>query len=603
MIQGKLGLSVRAPELTNPTQVVKMTPRHVNKWLESLPVANISNSSKKLYQLLLECNKSDLSDDDRHKILTLIHPSIQLVLKSLSKHFTGHTLSLSDKQKKIAALVQAIHTEMAIGYKIVIEHQAESPGLLKKHLLHSSIFAALEYLSLTTVRCYQVYTDVPARIWKEINLIYRFAIEQKLNENKIVFENFSNEHSVDDIFKKTCLLAVASPYQLRQQEIELIFNGLQRYVEYCKLEPASRFENRYVIDLNQHNAPQHQALTKTRPSQYALSMKLDRVVTELQNHLRDTRSAGKEHFPIGGLSARLIRHLLNSWAHLSARNFTRTPCGGQIKVSVGLNATFQSLIDVDDEAEIDTLESKEGSMRNATLVDDLDTNNMLASFGNESQFTKEENEDVWAKLYRPKGAMPDDNQIDYAASFKSNTTDKLVPQYTLCDADIVNISPGGYCISLDSKPPQQTQTGEIIGLVEEDESGQQSWHIGVIRWIKRQKQSNGLQLGIQLIAPEAKPIHSRLMNGKSRVATMQNALLLPELKGIGQPPTIITSPISFNTNQKLLVVDDDEEFEVTLTKLVSSSQGFRQFHFERVANSERSKSSQPTNKGPYTDGF
>lgn len=582
MIQGQMGLSIRAPEPVTPALVQKIAPKSIQKWLESLPVANISDSSKRLYQMLLDCNKSALDDEDRFKILMALHPPVQMVLKSLSRHFTGHTLHLSEKQKKIAALVQAIHTEMAIGFKTIIEHQAESPSLLKKGMLHASMFMALEYLSLTIVRCYQVYTDVPARLWKEVNTIFRFSIEQKQHEKHCNYEGFQQEHSIQDIFIKTCLLAMANPYQLRQQEVETVFNGLQKFVGHCELEHASRFDNRFVIDLNQNHGPIHQALIKIRPHQFTFAFNLDDVVAELQNHLKKTHTKNRDEISVGGLSLRLTRHLLKNWAHLSSRSFARTPCEGNIRISVGLSATFQILKGFEEEEqESVSLEHYEGSLHNATLVEDHDTQDMLSNFGNQSFYNDPSGDDVWAKLYRPKEAMPETNEIDYATAFGSGNT-KGQTHYDLIDADIVNISPGGYCIDLGNNPPQNTQTGEVIGLVETEPDGHETWHIGVIRWIKKSKKNPGIQLGIQLIAPSAKPIQSQLKNGKATRQSFQNALMLPELKGIGQPATILTNPVLFSPKQKVTVIDGNDQFDVRLTKLVSSSQGYRQFYFERV---------------------
>ncbi len=601
MIQGMLGLSIRVPELNQPTLVAKMTPKLVSKWLDALPVANISDSSKKLYQMLLECNKAALDDDDRFKILMLLHPQIQLILKSLSKHFTGHTLNLTDKQKKIAALVQAIHTEMAIGFKTIIEHQAESPSLLRKSMLHASLFLSLEYLSLTVVRCYQIYTDVPARLWKEINTIYRYALEQKLHEKKSNFDGFQQEHSIIDVFRKICLLSIANPYQLRQQEIESVFTGLQKYVEHCLLEPSNRYDNRYVINLHEAHPPIHQALIKTRPSQYTLAMNLDEVVNQLHLTLKDKRSSLREEVSIGGLSIRLIRHLLKSWAHLSSRSFARTPCNGNLRVSIGLNATHQILAGPEpEEQEVETLSRLEGSLQNATILDDDATANMLSNFGNEGLVSPKNEEDVWAKLYRPRQAMPVTSEIDYAKAFgQNNKPNKSL--YELVDADIVNISPGGYCIQLDQNPPIQTQTGEVIGILE-IENQEENWHIGVIRWIKRAKDKSGVQLGVQLIAPGARPIRSQLKAGKMNGKSFQSALLLPELKGMGQPATILTNPVLYNPNQKITVIDNGDVFEARLTKLVSSSQGYRQFYFEKL-QSETPKTGLGHDLGSSDDGF
>ncbi len=586
MIQGTLGLSIRAPEPVTSNLVSKITPRHVNRWLESLPIANVSDSSKRLYQMLLDCNKSALDDDERYKILLALNPSVQLVLKSLSKHFTGHTLNLSEKQKKIAALVQAIHTEMAIGFKTIIENQAASPSLFQKGMLHASLFMALEYLSLTVVRCYQVYTEVPARLWKEINTIYRFALEGKLHQKACQMEGFSQEHNIEEIYKKISLLSIANPYQLRQQEIEVVFNGLQKYIAHCELELSNRFDNRYVVDLNQHYPPMHQALAKCRPSRFTFAFNLDSVVHELQQNLKDNRIQTNHDVTIGGLSVRLIRHLLKSWGHLSSRNFARTPCDGHIKVSVGLAATFQILSDDGEEvAQESTLADYQGSLQNATIIEDSSTAAMLEKFGNQSFYNEPTGDDVWAKLYRPKQAVPETQEIDYANQFGKTPLNQQLHQYALVEADILNISPGGYCISLEGQPPANTQTGEVIGLVETEANGDENWHIGVIRWIKRSKQQAGVQLGVQLIAPGAKPVQSQLKHGKTNGQVFQNALLLPELKGIGQPATLVTNPVLFSPKQKITIMDGEEVFEARLTKLVSSSQGYRQFYFEKVQSS------------------
>jgi hypothetical protein len=603
MIQGTLGLSIRAPEPVSSNLVSKMTPRHVSRWLEQLPIANVSDSSKRLYQILLDCNKSALDDDDRYKILLSLHPSIQLVLKSLSKHFTGHTLNLSDKQKKIAALVQAIHTEMAIGFKTIIEHQAESPSLFQKGMLHGSLFMALEYLSLTVVRCYQVYTEVPSRLWKEINTIYRFALDHKLHRKTCNIEGFNQEHTIEEVYKKIALLSIANPYQLRQQEIEVVFNGLQKYIAHCDLELSNRFDNRFVVDLNQAFPPMHQALVKFRPSRHTFAFNLDKVVQELQQNLKDNSAKNRHDVAIGGLSIRLIRHLLKSWGHLSSRNFARTPCEGQVKVSVGLSATHQVLSDTDEDHEPQsTLADYEGSLHNATILDDRSTVTMLEKFGNQSFYNEPVEEDVWAKLYRPKQAVPATEEIDYASQFGKVPPNQLGHTYSLVDADIINISPGGYCIALEGQPPTNTQTGEVIGVVETEANGEEIWHVGVIRWIKRLKNNNGVQLGIQLIAPGAKPVKSQLKNGRTNGQVFQNALLLPELKGIGQPATLLTNPVLFSPKQKVTIIDGDQTFDAMLTKLVSSSQGYRQFYFERLPEKAGQISTNGPDLGPK-DGF
>ncbi|NVJ62148.1 MAG: hypothetical protein HWE27_17300 [Gammaproteobacteria bacterium] len=602
MIQGELGLSIRAPESISLTQVSKLTPRQVSRWLDALPLANISDSSKRIYQLLVECNKSTLADDERFKILMAINPSVLHLLKSLSKHFTSHTLNLSDKQKKVAALVQAIHTEMAIGFKAIIESTSAKITIINKSMLHTSLFMALEYLSSTVLRCYQVYTDVPARLWKEINIIYRFALTQKLDTKNSQVEGFEKDHSILDVFKKICLLSIANPYQLRQQEIETIFNGLQRYVDFCSLELSNRFDNKFIVDLTSAYPPMHQALRKVRPSQFTQALNLDRVVEELQKNLKKAPPKVNENVTIGGLSDRLTRHLLNSWAHLSSRNSSRTNCDGDIRIAVGLSATHQLLNGIAKQEPNDTLERYEGSLHNATLVEDNLTAHMLASFGNNSVYQEPDEEDVWAKLYRPKQAIPNNQEVDYTKAFKKHNVQSHA-KHEFVGAELKNISPGGYCIHLVQNPPLNTQAGEVIGLVESRNDDQDAWQIGVIRWLKRDKQNGGVQLGIQLIAPGAKAVNSKAKSPKQASQSQQKALLLPELKGVGQQTTLLTSPTGFTPQQTITIIDGEEQYEAKLTKLVSSTQGYRQFHFERLGGKTQVRSTQSLNLEDKDDGF
>jgi hypothetical protein len=347
----------------------------------------------------------------------------------------------------------------------------------------------------------------------------------------------------------------------------------------------------------------HQALVKVRPSRYSFAFNLDKVVQELQQNLKQNSAKNRLDVAVGGLSIRLIRHLLKSWGHLSSRNFARTPCEGQVKVSVGLSSTYQVLSSsFDEEEEVQsTLADYEGSLHNATLLDDHSTASMLEKFGNQSFYSEPVEEDVWAKLYRPKQAVPETEEIDYASQFGKTPLKSPNHSYSLIDADIVNISPGGYCVAVEGQPPINTQTGEVIGVVETEANGDQVWHVGVIRWIKRLKNHSGVQLGIQLIAPGAKPVKSQPKNGRTNGQVFQNALLLPELKGIGQPATLLTNPVVFTPKQKVTIVDGDQTFDAVLTKLVSSSQGYRQFYFERLPDKTSPNKLGGVDLGPKDD--
>ena len=60
------------------------------------------------------------------------------------------------------------------------------------------------------------------------------------------------------------------------------------------------------------------------------------------------------------------------------------------------------------------------------------------------------------------------------------------------------------------------------------------------------------------------------------------ALLLPEIKLVGQPNTLITPRVGFKERQKVTLVRGGEEFHVQLFKKVSSTAAYNQFEFRYI---------------------
>ena len=115
MKQGSSGLTLRVFQVSHKP-AFELTPRKVAQWVKNLPTANLGETSKSTYRLLVDCNQSLLDPDKRLEILTIIEPVINQVTAALEKQFINNHITLSEKQRKIAALLQAIQTEIAIGF-------------------------------------------------------------------------------------------------------------------------------------------------------------------------------------------------------------------------------------------------------------------------------------------------------------------------------------------------------------------------------------------------------------------------------------------------------------------------------------------------------
>lgn len=574
MIKGPLGLSVR-DRSTPYDSSVDFSPRPLQTWVEALPLANVGETARLVYQAVCDLNRINLPEVERMRVLATLAQPLQIVVTALRKHYIGQSVSLNEKQRKIAALAQALRTEMAIGYKTVIETMlGADQQRFEARLLLLAIYHALDYLSAMLLHCYQLYSPQPPGLWREMHLLYHFAEQNQLHDQEL--PEASSARSIAGLYKKALLLAAANPYQLRQQDSERLFNALNAWAEKSRIPPINNENNQFVVNLTVDSPPIYQALAKEKLDRNWRCLDLNELLQFLQDELRSSSSESESLH--ASVSPALLRHLVRAWGNMTTRAFTRTPCGGNIRVSIGLGATHFLLRGEEPVKAVnrhdDTgLAAFTGSLSNATIVDDQHSH-----FYDQRPKAANSLETAWDRIYRlPNGHGADTARVE---SRTAGSESSPKPAYEFQQAELVNISPGGYCLQLNGALPNQTQTGEIIGLLEtEDADGH--WNIGTIRWLRRTPQGP-LQAGVQLLAPNARPILTQVRNSKTEGGSFQRSLLLPALKGIGQPATLLTPTMPYQLNQKVRIQDTDEEYDVRLTKLIAATPGYKQFHFERL---------------------
>ncbi len=603
MKQGSSGLTLRVFQATHKP-AFELTPKKVTQWVKNLPIANLGESSKSTYRLLVDCNQTLLDPDKRLSILNIIEPVINQLTTALEKQFLNNHITLSEKQRKIAALLQAIQTEIAIGYHTVIETITTSEVKRShKKLLSKSIAMAIKYHGLVILRCFQLYTSIPSRLWRELYCLYQIATQYELENQQVEVERSKETITSHSGFIQILLLSIANPYQLRQQEINILWEILPELSEHASLMTHAYNKQHYVIALSSSSPPVHKSLH--HPHENTNNLKLTAFTTV--EHLKQMLAAITGSDQKNVRKSMLLRHLIQCWSHGTHRSFARTPCSEVLDISIGLGSTHYLLMqtsirEVEDVSGTNnTLEAMEGSLKDVTLLDiaqnaqdDADKNiNYLSS-------SNAPDDDAWAKLYRPGQIM---KQALSEVDRKNRSKDAIVKDsYKLLQVDLLNMSPGGYCIQIASKNlPKHAQTGEVIGFLEEDPQSREHWSIGVVRWVRRLNKGNSVQMGVQLLAPAAVPINIQLRNSKIDTNEYQRALLLPALTGVGQPATLLTNPLSFSVNSKVRILDHKQEYDSRLTKEIASSSSFRQFQFEKVDSGHKHKLKQPPRDEPPFD--
>lgn len=598
MKRGTSGLTTREYQPSMRT-MVEMSPRKISSWAKNLPFANLGESAKNVYLLLTEANQSLLDDSKRLEILQVIEPVADQLVAALEKRFAKNHIALSDKNKQIAALVQAIQTELFLGYHAVIESvllDGVEVKRTKKKAFTYSLALAIKYHGLVILRCYEVYTSVPGRMWRELYCLYQLALRHQVERINIKIKHNQETLNCHDYFVRILLLGTANTYKLRQQEIQLLWQVLPELVAHAVLKSHAYNNNHFVIPLHSASPPIHKSLYDSSAKVQNLKLTASGTVDRLNQMLLSVQQSGQS----SARKVMLLRHLIQCWGSDVHRSFARTSCNEYLDICIGLGATHYLLMQQDNgklkrdaTGASDTLEVMEGSLKFATLSEvskqeRLRTKkdyNYLSSSGPPA-------EDIWAKLYHPEQAMKEAlNKIHS----DERTREAIVKEsYKLQTVSLLNMSPGGYCIQLDSESlPKHAQTGEVLGMLEFEPKGGEHWSIGVVRWVRRQSKGTSVQMGVQLLSPGATPVNVQLRDKKSDANEYQRALILPELTGIGQPMTLLANSLSFSVNSKVRIAENGNQYDVRLTRELFASSSFRQFHFERLTGEKKDSQESP----------
>jgi hypothetical protein len=165
--------------------------------------------------------------------------------------------------------------------------------------------------------------------------------------------------------------------------------------------------------------------------------------------------------------------------------------------------------------------------------------------------------------------------IDFISKYKKEEIFDTSIKYPAHEVTLINTSPGGYCLHWVDELPASIQAGEILGI---QESGVRHWAIGVISWIRHLGKS-GTQLGIELLAPKAESAAVQLFQKTGKNGDYMRSLLLPGIKAIAQPATLILPRMPFRTGNKIDLLHVDSNGRQQLTKRTLSTNSFSQFQF------------------------
>jgi hypothetical protein len=553
-------------------------PAAVETWIAALPVANLGETSRRLYSALVDLNQQSLQPRKRVGVLEQLNEYVKYTSEAMKKHFVGKRFPLDTKDYRVARLAQALSIQLAIGYQTAAFAELEASGYKAgKSLAPDALNRALMGYETTLLRTYQVYASYPRGLWRRINKLYAAAEAYGFENLEPESEGKSDiRYSIASIYKRLLLLALACPYRLRQPEIEHVdafIKGIASQCRFSGLEENPSPNGIFVVDLDSDNPPSYYIASEEYDQESCRLLHTTQLADIVHDHLQQASSNKDSKTGNGTLvSQPVLRRLMLGWGVMPNRRSVRNRKHLSVLVASGLSAAHYFI-----SGEV-TFSEDEGPAKGAEPGTLFETKSHFESKPLKSQ-QKVHVLDVW----QIGGERPEDvdhnhlGMIDFEVPGKPRVKPAFA-KYRMEKWNMVDSSAGGYRLLWEINKASDAQVGELLGIRKSDDTDEFDLVLGAVRWIKGTPKQ-GVELGVEILSPGAVAVAIRLLRPDGSCGQYTRALLLPANETDGQPETLITPTVPYRSGDRIVVNIDGKETQAELGKLVENTGCVAQFQF------------------------
>lgn len=526
----------------------------VKEWVEQLRLTQVNQTSVALYRAAPEIVRLKTDAKTRYDMLESLWGPTQQSMLSLSKEYLQKPLILPDKARNAAILSQALQRHFVDGYctciRDIINQRKLKAG--QKEILLNSAARALSAIGIITLRAYQLYSNVPNKLWLRAHVLFQIIEFYDLHEDPLP-HGVSTTHklrNLKDIYLQLLTLGCVRANQLTQVDIEKVYSDAPNWVQSIQVHPNadSESKNVYIVNLSADQAPITKKRFEGSPDSRVLELDFQNLAKQLdksgdnQNNENEwAQSVSKR--PTNNLPDSLISHLLDCWSQNPERNQPRNSADKQAEVCLGMiDCHFQLCGAVEFQ---DFLHPKTGLEEEDEAFLSGNFDSLIASLS-----TK-------------------DKDLDEGKAAKQ----------TVFNVSVVNCSPGGYCILWRGDLPNKIESGELIGV---REKGRRSWSIGVIRWVKQLKQAS--QLGIQILSNHPVPYAAAQTFDMGGYSDYMRAIHIPNPIDPEQPPSIATPTVPFQEHSRVKLKQDGQNVDIRLGRCLFSTSKMKLFTFSTLSD-------------------
>jgi hypothetical protein len=561
-----LPLLLRAPVPTRSSLTFcEATPRDLKRWISTLPKANLGEMARLLYQGLSELNQLLTPSENRLQMLELLRPEVYFVCRHLERHFLNQAIVLDERPRKVANLCQALQNHLATGYKQIIQRVA--PRYVKERgpLLGTAIQRAMHALNGPLIRANQLYCPVQDGLWLELHQLYQIARQHQLH-NVAVNEPLAH-HTRTLTAEQTYLIALVMGCsrcnQMRQLNIGKLADALEAWCSLIKLQTPAQADSLFALDPTVDKPALYRTLFTDEQLTHMVGIDPRALADAINQYLAlpaEQRSQAKLPVP-AGINADLLQHLAAAWGDVAERTFQRTAGQGTLRLCIGMSALHYHVAGEKSFSEL---------LQLPAVARAADFSLKMAS---------DTADDPWAGAFDTQRGQTSSvllpyEEIQYQSTADNDAAGNAQQSFPTYELNIVNHSPGGYCLAWPKEVPSQLQAGELIGI--QDDAGQ-GWSIAIVRWV-RQVRSGGTQMGVELLAPFAQPCGMQLIREEQNSQYLRT-LMLPEVRAMDKPPTVLAPRLPFQEGSNVLLNVSGKERKAALSNRKVSSSSYNQFEY------------------------
>ncbi len=512
------------------------------EWVDNLQATKVMKTSGILYNAIPEIPRLKTDYNNRFEILEILRPTIQYAILGLQKNFLNQPLIMPEEAQKAVVVAQSLQKNMIDGYMATILQIAEKGKASKAtfDLLSKAIHRAITGIGLLFFRNYQIYAQPPASLWSTLNILYQVANYYDIADTQVVDPSLHKLRSlsISGAYTRILMMAAAKTNQMSQADIESAYNAFENWCSAITIahDLSDDPENFFAVNLSSSQGPIYKSKIQNRDQGRYIELEFKPLLSLLSKqsvNAEDIVNTGNTVKVPKDFPEPLLRHILDTWSNVAQRKFDRRVIESTAEVCVGLSDCHYFVCNGQD---FDYFLRSSGTQENQKI----------------SRFTQ--------------GLTPASHLNDYQNS--------CIPVHRVL---IQNVSAGGYCVLWNEDISSKVSAGEIMGI---KEVGKRTWSVGVIRWVRQLK--NASQLGIQLLANNAKPYGIAQTYDMGGYSEYMRALFLPPTKFGQGNPTLLTASAPFQEFDKVKIVDGERESTAKLDRMVFSTKSVQQFRFRRI---------------------